>query len=270
MGLVGRSTETLAYIIQNTAANYAKCFWKPRQRQQWKHAYLISSAWYTQPKPEPNKGTWTRTPTSSSLNLNKEMNGTSDTLNTNWLFSPKWLDFAEMCCTKGIQGNWISCTWNTFPLYVTAFSSTLKPQRCPCRSSTPFETSFFFLTTSLKLKLNKGTNYPPNQSRLMSKSRMHSPGTDAVADRRPQHALCLRPPAVPQWSPSVPPPVLRSSCLRAAVPSADVETPPAAPSPRRCARSPATGRPPPKPLTLANYLCTIVNIAYYLCTIKNF
>ena len=37
--------------------------------------------------------------------------------------------------------------------------------------------------------------------------------------------------------------MLRSSCLRATVPSADVETPPAAPSPRRCARSPATGRP---------------------------
>ena len=54
-----------------------------------------------------------------------------------------------------------------------------------------------------KLELNKGTNDSPNQSRFMSRSRMLSPGPVAVVDRRPQHALRLRPPAVPQWSPSV-------------------------------------------------------------------
>lgn len=153
MGLVGRSTETLAYIIQNTAANYAKCFWKWRKGHDkdsngnmhiWYLVHGIHSLNPNQTKePEPGPQhllAWTWTKKWTEL----------VTLNTNWLFSPKWLDFAEMCCTKGIQSNWIWCTWNTFPLYVTAFSSTLKPQRCPCRSSTPFETSFFFLTTSLK------------------------------------------------------------------------------------------------------------------------
>jgi hypothetical protein len=55
------------------------------------------------------------------------------------------------------QGICILCTLNTIPLYVSSFSSTPNPRRCPCSSSKPFVSSQFFFLNSDYLAIVTGT-----------------------------------------------------------------------------------------------------------------